>query len=94
MRTLEEVRALFPHGAVLECVENTYRPELNGSTRRVSRLHHTKLGVEVLTGPGTGKSGFDMALPARAGDVLELGPDRVKFRIRRGEHTVTLRVLP
>jgi hypothetical protein len=91
--TLDQVRALFPLGALVECVENTYRPELDGSTRRVTRQYRSKLGVELLTGPGAGEAGFDMALPARARDVIDLGPNTVKFRLGRDEHTAIFRVL-
>ncbi len=92
MRTLEQVRALFPIGAEVECVENTYRPELNGTRRRITRVQKQRLGVEVLTGPGVGRP-FDVVLPARARDVLELTGEQVRFRLGRGEHTVTYRVL-
>jgi hypothetical protein len=94
MRTLEEVRELFPLGAVVECVENTYRPVLNGSTRRVTGVRKSSLDVELLSGHDAGKpGGFVMALPARAGDVLSLSDDTVTFRIGRGEHTCTFRVI-
>lgn len=93
MRTLEEVRELFPIGAVIECVENTYRPVLNGSRRRVTGVRKSSLDVEVLSGHGAGKPGFVMALPARAGEVLSLCYDTVTFRIGRGEHTCTFRVI-
>lgn len=93
MRTLEEVRQLFPIGAVIECVENTYRPELNGSRRRVSAVRKSSLDVEVLSGHDAGKPGFVMALPARAGDVLSRSANTVTFRIGRGEHTCTFRVI-
>jgi hypothetical protein len=90
---LEHVRGMFPLGATIECVENTYRPELNGSTRRVTRAGRSKLRVEILTGPGAGNAGFEMALPANASDVLELTDDTVKFRLGRGGHTATFRAL-
>jgi hypothetical protein len=93
MRTLEEVRELFPLGAVIECVENTCRPVLNGSTRRVTGVRKSSLDAEVLNGHHAGKPGFVMALPARAGDVLSLSNDTVTFRIGRGEHTATFRVI-
>jgi hypothetical protein len=92
MTTLEKVRAMFPLDAHVECVENTYRPELNGTRRRVTRVQKQRLGVEVLTGPGAGKP-FDLVLPSRAGDVLALTSEQVTFRLGREEHTVTYRVL-
>jgi hypothetical protein len=94
MRTLDAVRALFPLGATVEVIENTYRPVLNGSTRRVIGMRKSSLDVELLSGHDTGKpGGFVMALPARAGDVLSLSDDTVTFRIGRGEHTCTFRVI-
>jgi hypothetical protein len=92
MRTLERVRALFPVGAWVECVENMYRPELNGTRRRVIHVQKQRLGVEVLSGPGVGEP-FDMVLPGRAGDVLELTENRVRYRLGRGDHTATYRVI-
>ncbi len=92
MSTLDQVRALFPLGAEVECVENTYRPECNGTRRRITRVQKQRLGAEVLTGPGVGRP-FDMVLPVRARDVLELTGEQVRFRLGRGEHTVTYRVL-
>jgi hypothetical protein len=92
MTTLDKVRALFPLGAEVECVDNTYRPELNGTSRRITRVQKQRLGVEVLSGPGVGEP-FDMVLPSRARDVIELTADRVKYRLGRGEHTATYRVI-
>lgn len=92
MRTLEQVRALFPVGAEVECVENTYRPELNGTRRRITRAQRQRLGVEILTGPCVGEPSV-MVLPSRVGDVLELGADCVKYRLGRGSHTVSYRVI-
>jgi hypothetical protein len=94
MKTLDAVRTLFPRGATVEVIENTYRPVLNGSTRRVTGVRKSSLDVEILSGHGVGKPGrFTMALPARAGDVLSLSDDTVTFRIGRGEHTCTFRVI-
>jgi hypothetical protein len=93
MRTLETIRDLFPLGGIIECVENTYRPILNGSRRRVTGVRKSSLDVEVLSGPDAGKRGFVMTLPARAGDVLTLSEDTVTFRIGRSEHTCTFRVI-
>jgi hypothetical protein len=33
MNTIERVRALFPVGATVPCVENTHNPRLNGRGR-------------------------------------------------------------
>jgi hypothetical protein len=100
MRTVEKVRALFSEGAVLECVENTYRPELNGSRRRIDKLGKTFADCTTLDGPDAGKpGGFYMSLPSRAGDVVELTDDTVTYRLDGpaandgAEHTVTLRVV-
>ena len=92
MRTLDQVRALFEDGAVVECVENTYRPELNGTRRRIDKLGKSYADCTPLDGPDAGKScGFRMALPTRARDVLAVSADAVTFRLGRDDHTVTLR---
>jgi len=94
MKTLDAVRALFPLGATVEVIENTYRPVLNGSTRRVTGVRKSSLDVELLSGHDAGRpGGFVMALPARADDVLSLSQDTVTFRIGREGHTCTFRVI-
>lgn len=92
MTTLERVRALFPVGAVVECVENTYIPRRNGTVRTV-----TKAGKSYCDCTMDGKP-YRMSLPGRAGDVLELTDDTVTFKLggparTKGDHTVTYRVL-
>jgi hypothetical protein len=90
-RVLDHVRSMFPLGATIECVNNTIRPQLNGSTRRVTRVLRSRLQVEVLTGPEAGEKEFHMTLPARAGDVIALDGDTVT--IRAGINTITYRLL-
>jgi len=38
MQSFADVKRRFQVGAILECVENTYRPELNGSRRRITKV--------------------------------------------------------
>jgi hypothetical protein len=92
MTTLDRVRALFAEGDVVRCIENTYRPALDGTDRRIDKMGKSYAECTSLTGPDVGKRGFYMRLPERARDVVELTDTRVTYRIR-GEHTVTLEVL-
>ncbi len=91
MRTLDQIRALFPAGTFVEVLENTRRPELRGQLRRVQRAQKAALDVKVIRGANAGERGFRMALPTRAGDVLELSDTHVRFRIGE-QDTVAFRV--
>lgn len=90
MRKLDQVRALFEPGTVLVTVRNTYRPELDGTRRRVRSLGRTVYSCDILDGPTAGRA-FRGVLPARARDVLAVDTSEVTFRLGRGDHTVTLR---
>lgn len=94
MRTLDQVRAMFPVGAEVECVKNTLRPELNGSRRRVTEARKAWLAVDILTGPNAGAKHFRMALPQKVMSIVELAEDHITFMLGRAEHTATFRVLP
>lgn len=89
-RTLDAVRALVEEGAILECVENTKRPELNGTRREVTRAGKSFFifDYEPLDGGETVKGGYTQ-LPDRAGDVLDLTDDTVKWVMGVDHHGVT-----
>jgi len=94
MKTIERVRALLPVGATIVCVENTYIPRHNGTTRRLTAGGVGWRECEILTGQDAGKRGFRMNLPTRARDVLAIGDRSVTYRIAPGrDETVTLEVL-
>ena len=90
MRTLDQVKAVLSEGAVIRTVENTYRPELNGTRRRVTKLGRTYFRYEMLDGEQVGTVGYTNLPLAR--DVLEVTDEQVTFRLAvRPGHTVTLR---
>ena len=95
MTTLDKVRALFEEGATMETVENTYRPVLNGSKRRLTSVGRTVFSYEVLDGAHAGEKGRS-EFPKRARDVVSLTDDTVTYKLglpasAKGDHTVTLR---
>jgi hypothetical protein len=89
--TIDKVRELFEEGGTVTCIENTYRTELNGSTRRIDKLGKSYADCTPLTGPDVGKGGFYMALPTRAKDVVAVTDTEATWKIGRDEHTVTIR---
>ena len=72
-------------GTILRCIENTYRPELNGTTRTM-----TKVGATVAECESNGVSGFRMEWP-KARDVVRVDGSAITYRIR-GDYLVTLAV--
>jgi hypothetical protein len=96
LRKLEALRARIPAGTVLECVENTYRPQLNGSRRSVTDNRPTFFDYVVLDGPQRGEVGRS-AWPTRASEITWLDARTVRWPLgRRGGrlagHTVTFRL--
>jgi hypothetical protein len=81
MRTLDEVRGLFPVETILEVIEHTGNSTLNGQRRRVLHAQQNGLRVEVLNGPHAGSPHYWMALPKRTQDVLELSENHVRFHL-------------
>ena len=76
---------MFEPGAVIECVENTYIPARNGTTRVVERA-----GTTVVDCRFEGKP-YRMEMPKRVSEVEELADGAVRYPIGRDAHTVTLR---
>jgi hypothetical protein len=95
MRTTDRVRALFEEGATITVVSNTKRPQLDGSTRRITRLGKSFAECDVLSGPGAGAGGFRMPLPTRAGDVLAVSELEATWAMDGPAegHTLTIRRL-
>lgn len=90
MRTTDQVRALFRAGQTIQVVTATYQPEQSNTQRQITTIGARVATCDILTGPWSGKTGFRMQLPTRAGDVLELTATGVTYKIGRGEHTITL----
>lgn len=64
---LDEIRAAVRPDAILECVENTYRPELNGSLRVVTSVRRASYKWRPLGVPDAAPSWGE--LPTRVRDV-------------------------
>ena len=93
MTTLDQVRALFTEGALIECVENTYRPEISGTRRRITRVGRSFCVCDLLENDKVTEEGFWKTYPKLARDVLHVDEQSVKYRLGRGEHTVELKVI-
>jgi len=88
---LDEIRAAVQPDTVLECVENTYRPELNGSLRVVTRVRQASYEFRPLGVPEGATSWAP--LPTRVRDVTRVD-DGWRFPLaKRPPHTVTIRVV-
>jgi hypothetical protein len=90
--TVERVKLLFSEGVVLETVSNTYRPVLDGSTRRVTKVGASYFDYVMLDGEQAGENGHSY-FPKRASDVVSVSDDEVTYKLSRDGHTVTLRVV-
>lgn len=83
---LDQLRALFPVGAVLECVENTYIQGRHGDGLQTI----TRAGKSFCDCEKDGKP-YRMTLPTRVRDVVAVDADTATYKLGRGEHTVTYR---
>jgi hypothetical protein len=100
MNKVKAAQAFFAGVHTITTVENTYRPVLNGTRRRITHLGKTFFDAELLddTSDGRNTAGQDCrgVIPARAGDVLSISETEVTFRLgqpgtRLAEHHVTYR---
>jgi len=87
MATIDRVRAILAADTVVRTVENTYRPVLNGTRRRIEKCGATVFTYEVLDGKQVGERGRSEFPKAR--DVVEVTDERVTWRLGRDDHTVT-----
>lgn len=88
------VRAWFDqlkYGAVIECQGNTYRlamgTDLTGKRAMVKRPGKSSIGLEMDGKP------FAMRPPTKVSDVTELTADSVTYKVGRGEHTTTWKLV-
>jgi len=104
MSKVRQAQEFFATADVILTVENTYRPELNGTRRRVYRVGKSYADATLLDDSASygtlgkvQKAGTDcrISIPTRAADIVAVGEDEVTFRLGRYErladHTVTLR---
>lgn len=100
MRKTDQVAALIELGAVIETVENTYRPDTAGMLKRVTKVQKASYAAECLnTGDANGwiqGKEFWGALPTRQMDVVAVDHESATFYLdqkleRLAGHTVTIR---
>jgi hypothetical protein len=100
MRTFADVKRRMVKGAILECVENTYRPELNGTLRRVELAQTNGVAFQRPQADGSflpeipRREFFWLYYPASAKDVEIVDADTFRFPIINGKHSLTLRFRP
>ena len=90
MSKLDEVRALFPVGGVVECVENTYAAK-QGFDRSGMRLTVERSGKTVCDTRGEDGKPFRNNLPTRVMDVVAVDDTSATWLLGRDDHTVTYR---
>lgn len=89
--TLASFKRKVVTGARILCVENTFRPELNGIVRKVTKVKSS--GFSWI--PESGGTRYAWTQWPMARDVLALGEDEITFPLYSGsEHSLTLKVLP
>jgi hypothetical protein len=81
----EKRSEMFQPGAVILCVENTYIPDRNGTTRTITRA-----GTTVCDATYEGKP-YRMEMPKRVSEIELLDDGSVRYPIGRDDHKVTLR---
>jgi hypothetical protein len=89
MKSLAELKRTIQVGTRLRCIENTYRPELNGKTRIVTRIQtngfwwkHEK------TDEHESWTHYPKA------QLFTFDGDTFQFSLGRDEHSVRLEVIP
>lgn len=90
---LQRAQAFFNVGDVLEQVENTYIPSMDGSIRRVEKVGKSYYECTIVRGKHEGKP-YRGGIPTRARDVVAVNDHTITTRIGRDDHTVTLRRVP
>ena len=102
MNRIKAAQGFFDGVHTITTVENTYRPELDGTRRRITRVGKSFFDAELLddSSDGRNKAGQDCrgVIPTHAGDVLAVSDTEVTFRLGRpgtrlAEHHVTYRKL-
>jgi hypothetical protein len=88
MKSFADVKRRFAIGVRLECVENTYRPELDGSRRTINKVQTNAIRWR--------EDGSDQQCwtpyPAASGVKIVDG-DTFDMPLRQGQHYVRLRFL-
>jgi hypothetical protein len=77
---------MFEEGATILCIENTYIPARNGTTRVVERSGPTVCDCRDEDGKP-----YRMEMPKRVTQVERLEGGAIRYPIGRDAHTVTLK---
>ena len=83
--TLKAFKARFTVGATFICVENTYRPVVNGTRRTVTKVQNNGVFVRC---DGVADR-YWMPFP-RACDIVEADAGTAKYKFGAGDHTLTI----
>ena len=92
MATLTAFKRNVKAGTPMICVENTYRPDINGQKRTV-----LKAGTAVIEWVGDGEGCKSRTPWPKARDVVSVSDNQITWRLFPGRdgkehHTVTLRL--
>jgi hypothetical protein len=94
MTTVEKARVWFADADVLITVENTKRPVLNGTRRRVTRTGASFFLAVMLDGDSAGKDTRGV-IPTLASEIVRQDADEITVKLggrgRLEGHTVTYR---
>jgi hypothetical protein len=97
MKTFADIKRRLAVGAVLECVENTYRPQVNGQRRRVEVKQTNAIAFQVAQPDGSflpeipRRDLFWLDYPKGASLIEVIDGQTFRFAIQRSGHSVTLR---
>jgi hypothetical protein len=90
MNNLDRLRARLRVGDFVTCIENTLRPKLNGSRRRITAVSPSAFNYDVVDGTRRAIA----YLPLSADDVTWLDEHTVRYAIDERANTVTIAFEP
>jgi hypothetical protein len=95
---VSQARAFFADAEVLVTVENTYRPELNGCRRQVTKAGASYFHAVLLDDVNERNPAGTVChgnIPTRAGDIVAIDDEQITCKLgdipRLAGHTVTMR---
>jgi len=92
MKSFADIKRRFALGVVLECVENTYRPEINGTLRRIEKVQTNAIACTAAPGVTAARGALFWTPFPKASGVKIIDADTFQFDLGLAAgHHVTLR---